>query len=146
MDSKTIQKYKKFTVAKLLKQATAHFNLHIRLRDTDDNGFGSCISSKQLLKVPSKNAHAGHFYSAGKYPELKFNEDNVNLQGLSDNYFNSGNENEYRRNLIKKIGEDRVNALDLISAQSKRNNYKWDRFFLIEIIEKYKALNKQNKR
>lgn len=143
LSSKIIQRYKGKSIANLLKIATTHFNLFIRLRDTDDNGFGRCISSGQPLRVPSKNAHAGHFYSGGKYPELKFNEHNVNLQGKSDNYFNGGNENEYRRNLIRKIGIESVAELDRISSMSKRNRYKWDRFYLIEIIETYKLKNRQ---
>tara|TARA_R110002095_G_scaffold193603_1_gene171858 strand:+ start:4625 stop:5056 length:432 start_codon:yes stop_codon:yes gene_type:complete len=141
MEAKTIQKYKDKSVSKLLATATTHFNKFIRLRDSED-GYGRCISSGQALVVPSFNAHAGHFYSGGKYPELKFDEDNVHLQGKSDNYFNGGNENEYRRSLLKKIGVERVERLDLISAQSKRNSYKWDRIHLIEIIEVYKAKNK----
>ena len=145
MDYKIIKKYKDKSIAKLLATATIHFNKYIRERDSDENGYGRCISSGSHLRVPSNNAHAGHFYSGGKYPELKFNEDNVNLQGKSDNYFNGGNENEYRRALIKKICVDRVELLDLKSAQSKRNSYKWDRFFLIEVIEKYKLINRNIK-
>lgn len=142
MNVKTINKYKTKSIPALLKLATKYFNLFIRLRDTDDNGFGRCISSGQSLMVPSANAHAGHFYSGGKYSVLKFNEDNVHLQGKSDNYFNGGNQLEYRKNLIKKIGLERVEKLDLIADQSKRSSYKWDRFFLIETIEKYKTLTK----
>jgi len=138
MESKTIQKYKNKTIAKLLKIAERHFNKFIRERDTDDNGFGRCISSGSPLKVPSSNAQAGHYYSGGKYPLLKFNEDNVHLQGKSDNYFNGANLLEYRKNLIKKIGIERVEKLDFIADQQKRTIFKWDRFFLIEIIEKYK--------
>lgn len=143
MDSKTIQKYSIKTIPQLLKIATTHFNRFIRERDTDDNGFGRCISSGQSLKVPSRNAHAGHFYSGGKFPALKFNEDNVHLQGKSDNYFNGGNQLEYRKNLIKKIGIERVEKLDQIADISKRQSFKWDRIYLIEIIEKYKKLNKR---
>ena len=139
MDSKIIQKYKNKTIPQLKEIATTHFNKFIRYRDTDSNGFGRCISSGQPLRIPSKKAHAGHFYSGGKFPELKFNEDNVNLQGLSDNYFNGGNLLQYRKNLIKKIGIERVEELDRIADMSKRNSYKWDRFYLIEIIEKYKG-------
>ena len=146
MNAKIIQKYSKYSVKSLKSMAEKYFNLFIRLRDTDANGFGRCISSNTHLRVPSKNAHAGHFYSGGKYPELKFNEFNVNLQGKSDNYFNGGNENEYRRNLIKKIGVVEVEKLDFISAQSKRNSYKWDRFFLIETIEAYKIKSKELKK
>jgi len=137
MKSETILKYNKKTIKQLLAIATTHFNAYIRQRDAPD-GFGRCISSGQPLKVPSENSQAGHYYSGGKYPSLKFNEDNVHLQGKSDNYFNSGNLLEYRKNLIHKIGLERVIRLDLIAERSKKAHFKWDRFFLIETIEKYK--------
>lgn len=142
MNSKTIQKYRNKSIASLKNLATKHFNTFIRERDTDDNGFGRCISSGQPLRVPSQNAHAGHFYSGGKFPELKFNENNVHLQGKSDNYFNGGNQLEYRKNLIKKIGIEEVEELDRLADMSKRNIFKWDRFALIEVIEKYKNIMK----
>jgi len=126
----------------LLNTATTHFNRFIRQRDAPD-GYGHCISSGQRLRVPSDSAQAGHFYSGGKYPQLKFNEDNVHLQGKSDNYFNGGNLLEYRKNLIEKIGIERVEKLDELAANKKR--FKWDRIFLIEIIEKYKKINKNAK-
>lgn len=137
MNSKVITKYKSKSIPWLKKKATDNFNRFIRERDSED-GYGRCISSGQPLRVPSINAHAGHFYSGGHYPILKFNEDNVHLQGKSDNYFKSGNLLEYRKNLIRKIGAQKVEKLDLLAAQSKRMCFKWDRFFLIEIIEKYK--------
>ncbi len=137
MDSTILIKYREKSVSKLLGRATYYFNKFIRERDAPF-GYGVCISSGQRLTVPSENAQAGHFYSGGKYPQLKFNEDNVHLQGKSDNYFNGGNLLEYRKNLIKKIGIERVEKLDLIAAQSKQQKFKWDRIFLIEIIEKYK--------
>ena len=139
MDAKTIQKYKKKTIKQLLAIATLHFNRFIRGRDSVD-GFGRCISSGQSLNVPSMNAQAGHYYPAGKYPRLRFNENNVHLQGKSDNYFASGNLINYRKNLIKKIGEDKVKELDLIAEMDKKTPFKWDRIFLIETIEKYKNL------
>lgn len=138
IEAKTIQKYSKKTVPQLLKIATRWFNEYIRLRDSED-GFGTCISSGQPLRVPGENSHAGHYYSGGHYPMLKFNENNVHLQGKSDNYFKSGNQLEYRKNLIKKIGEEEVKKLDEIADMSKRMNFKWDRFFLIETIERYKS-------
>ena len=138
MNAKTINKYKSRNIKWLKSKAQTVFNKFIRERDSDYKGFGMCISSGKPLIVPSSNAHAGHFYSAGHYPELRFNEDNVHLQGKSDNYFKSGNLLEYRKNLIKKIGIERVEKLDLIADQSKRSFYKIDRFFLIEVIEKYK--------
>ncbi len=140
---KDIKKYKGWSVKRLKPRAEFYFHLFIRLRDTDENGVGKCISNGQWLKIPSENAHAGHFYASGNYPELKFNEDNVHLQSKKDNYFGHSNALEYRKNLIKKIGIEKVERLDLISDQSKRNRYKWERLFLIEVIVKYRVKCKE---
>jgi len=149
MDVKTIQKYRVKSVSKLLGRARDYFNEFIRLRDSNPYGgqkrLGVCISSGRRLTVPSENSHAGHFYSAGKYPLLRFDEDNVHLQGKSDNYFASGNSMDYQRNLINKIGEKRVQRLHDIAKMSKGRVHKWDRILLIEIIEKYKIKVKQLK-
>ena len=141
MHIKTIQKYKDKSVSRLLGTATDHFNEYIRLRDTE-NGIGRCISCSKVLKIPSAQAQAGHYYSGGNFPLMKFDETNVNLQCKKCNYFLSGNLIEYRKNLLKKVGEDKINYLDFVAAQQKRSNFKWDRIFLIEIIEKYKLKKK----
>ena len=132
------------TVPQLLKIATRHFNEYIRLRDSED-GLGACISCGRRLKVPSVNSQAGHFYPAGNVGPLRFNEDNVHLQCKSCNYFKSGDLLNYRRNLLEKIGEKRVDKLDMTAAIAKRSSYKWNRFHLIEIIETYKLKKKELK-
>lgn len=143
MDAKTIKKYSSWNVSKLLGRAEFYFNLFIRLRDTDRNGFGRCISSGKPLKIPSQGSHAGHFYPAGHYPTLRFDENNVHLQGKSDNFFKHSNALEYRQNLIKKIGEDKVMQLEFKKDAYKRTNFKWDRFFLIDTIVTYKEKCKE---
>lgn len=140
--AKDIEKYKSKSVSWLLEKTKEHFNRFIRNRDTDENGNGYCISSGQPLKVPSANAHAGHFYAAGNYPSMRFNEDNVHLQGKSDNYFNGANLLEYRKNLIKKIGIERVEELDRLSELDKRSNFKWDRIELIGLMIHYRNASK----
>ena len=142
MEVCTINKYKKRTYSQLHKRAKFYFNKFIRLRDTDDNGYGTCISSGQSLRYGTENAQAGH-YIAGTCRVLEFNEDNVNLQGKSDNYFKSGNQTAYRINLVKKIGAEKVADLEDMFLISKRNVSKNDRFLMIEIIEKYKVKVKQ---
>lgn len=144
MDVKTIKKYNEKSVSILLGLATNHFNEYIRLRDTK-NGIGQCISCKKILKIPSAQAQAGHYYSGGNYPLMKFEESNVHLQCKKCNYFLSGNLLEYQINLVKKIGIDKLKWLDFMALQQKRTNFKWDRLFLIEIIEKYKLKKKQVK-
>lgn len=137
MKAETIQKYQKKSIPDLRARAKYYFNLFIRLRDTDENGYGRCISSGQPLKWGA-NSQAGHYKSGGKFSSLEFNENNVHLQGKSDNYFNGGNLLEYRKNLIMKIGIDMVEELELIAAQSKRTVFHYDRFRLIEVIEIYR--------
>ena len=138
MDAKIIQKYRKKTTKNLKNTAKNWFNKFIRLRDCDENGYAFCISSGVPLVYGTENCQAGHFYAAGSYESMRFTEKNVHIQGKSDNYFASANLHEYRKNLIKKIGEDEVKDLDFLSEQDKRLNHKWDRFTLIDIIETYK--------
>ena len=125
----TIKKYNKYTIPGLRKLAGEKFRAWIRKRDDGER----CISCGAF-----NPSDAGHYYSAGHYPVLEFNEDNVNKQCRQCNYFKGSNAIEYRKNIIKKIGVERVEKLDLIVAQTKHDGYKHDRFRLIEVIETYK--------
>lgn len=131
MNSSEIQKYAKSKTSTLKRKAIERFNAKIRARD---EGQG-CICCKRW---PSEDnpIQCGHFYSAGKYNHMRFLEDNCHGQLMNCNYFKSGNLLEYRKNLIEKIGIDRVEKLDyLASIKTPQHD---DRLFLIEIIEKYK--------
>lgn len=143
MEANTIKKYSKKSYKQLHRTAKDWFHKFIRLRDTDDNGYGNCISSGQRLKYGTEECQAGHWFPGGHYKALEFNADNVNLQGKSDNYYKSGAGPMYRINLIKKIGPYRVEELERIALISKRTSFKEDRFLMIEIIEKYKIKVKQ---
>ena len=78
------------------------FNQFIRLRDANLPCI-SCGTSKNI------EYHAGHFIPAGNYGFLRFNEDNVHKQcGKNCNKEKHGNYHEYRPNLIKKIGVEKV--------------------------------------
>ena len=130
MTAEIINKYKGKSIAQLTKRAQTVFNSFIRQRDSHL----PCISCKTGIA-----AQAGHFYSAGHYSALRFNEDNCNGQCVRCNYFLSGNLNSYRIHLEVKIGPERLLKLDELAAISKRNRGKgFDRFTLIDIIEKFK--------
>jgi len=128
LDANTIQKYSKYSVAKLKAKAQTVFNKWIRERDKGS----PCISCGS--GIPTQ---AGHFYSAGHHNQLRFNEDNCHLQCVRCNMFLSGNLLNYRIGLIKKIGIVKVTELDLIA--SIKRAHKFDRFTLITIILKYKC-------
>lgn len=88
-----------------LKDAQTIFNRFIRLRD---EGL-PCISCQ---RHHTGQYHAGHYRSVGSSPELRFNEFNVFRQCSPCNNHLSGNSINYRRNLISKIGVERVEWLE----------------------------------
>jgi len=110
---------------KLLKKAQDKFNAWIRKRDKELG----CISCGSGID------HAGHYFSAGHYSSLRFNERNVNGQCLRCNNFLHGNLIRYRQGLIVRYGEPEVHLLE---SQSRNGVKKWSRFELEYIIEKYK--------
>ena len=129
LDIKVIQKYKKYRIAELRKIATRYFNKFIRERDADK----PCVSCKKY-----KVLQAGHFYSAGHYPALEYNEKNVHGQCVQCNMHEHGNLNLYRKNIVSRIGQDGLDELDNIADYYRKHGWKHDRFYLIGIIEKYK--------
>ena len=131
LTSDIIQKYAKYSIPELLKKADLKFHAWIRKRD---EGLGCiCCVGKHYSEI-----QAGHYYSSGKFPNLRFNELNVNGQAKTCNYYKHGNLIDYRVNLIKKIGLNKVEELDNLAAAYKHSGYKWDRYTIIEIILKYK--------
>lgn len=82
------------------------FNVYIKARDKND----PCISCGTTKNV---RYDAGHYWAAGNYGGLRFNENNANRQCSHNcNNFLSGNQVEYRIRLIVKIGEKAVQKLD----------------------------------
>ena len=134
MNSNTIKKYRSKKIPALISKAVLVFHAYIRSRDENR----VCISCGQY-----KELQAGHFYSGGHHACLRFNEFNVNGQCQKCNYFLHANLIPYRTNLVKKIGLDEVEKLDVTAAYYRRTGWKWDRFALIDIIETYKAKIKE---
>ncbi len=114
------------TLPKLLRKAQDIFNAWIRARDKD-RGCISCGGSVD---------HAGHYYAAGHYTALRFNEVNVNGQCVSCNNFKHGNLINYRKGLVKKYSEEKVLMLE--NAADLRKVKKYSRFELEAIINTYK--------
>jgi hypothetical protein len=114
-----------------LKKAQFQFNKFIRIRDA---GL-VCISCQKTM---NKKINAGHFRSVGSSPHLRFNENNCHAQCEHCNTYLSGNIGNYRINLVKKIGEEKVLELE---SDNKPKHYTIDD--IKNIIEKYKRLIKE---
>jgi hypothetical protein len=82
----------------------AQVNLIVRLIDKDCN----CISSGRPYR---EDDQAGHMYSVGSTPALRYNLLNLWSQSIKDNMHNSGNLLNYREMLVK------LNIIDLIQEQ-----------------------------
>lgn len=79
-------------------------NQIVRLIDKDC----PCISSGRPYRSDDQ---AGHFYSVGSTPALRFNLLNLWSQSIKDNMHNSGNLLNYRETLVK------FDIIDLIEAE-----------------------------
>lgn len=114
-----------------LKLAQQVFNKYIRERDKNQ----LCISCGNQINGVK---HASHFLSSGGHSNVRFHEDNVWVSCYKCNVMLSGNQIEYRKRLIQKIGLERVEWLENNGSIVK----KWTVEELKEIIEKYKKLTK----
>lgn len=118
-------------VNSLIKKAQEQFNKFIRIRDKESG----CVSCKS-----PKIENASHYYNAGQYTALRFNEDNVHGACIQCNHHKHGNLLPYRMTLVKRIGEQRLNLLESTATRSRVK--KWSRTELEIIYQEYKAKNK----
>lgn len=118
------------SIPELRKMAQKAFNAYILKRDSD----GICISCGS----PNGN-QCGHYYSRGSHPGLALEEINCARQCTHCNLYKHGNLIEFRKGLIRKLGEPTLQILDNKAAWYKRHPFKPDRFYYIEKIIKYRS-------
>ena len=115
------------------------FSEYIRLRDTEGhtkNGFFKCVSCGQIK--PYSQADCGH-YIGRQHMATRFNELNCWAQCRKCNRFEEGRKADYRRNLVDRIGEDKV----LLLEASQRNTAKISDFEYEELIKFYQQKIKE---
>ena len=131
---KRTKKSKKKSKKKKLKIGMVQviFNRWIRNRDSVD-GYFTCISCEKFLSINQMNA--GHYIHASRTQFLRFNEENVWGECIFCNNYNPSHLLGYRRNLIEKIGIDKV--LEFEYHDKHRTMKKWTQQELQEIKDKY---------
>lgn len=87
------------------------FNKYIRERDKNK----PCISCD--CKMTGK-FDAGHYFTVGAYPNIRFNEDNVHGQCVACNQHRHGNITEYSIRLPIRIGQERFDQLLIDRSKS----------------------------
>jgi len=105
---KNSKKGSKKSVAQIKAEAQAYFNLHIRERDKGR----PCISCGEYKKL-----QAGHYWGVHGYDALRFDLDNAHGECERCNRFDGSHLIRYGANLKKKIGSQRLKALNAKADQ-----------------------------
>lgn len=124
------------SVSQYRRELQKIFNEFIRLRDRHQ----PCISCGKTL--PAKY-DAGHFYSVGSYPNLRFNEDNVHGQCVECNQHRHGNLLEYAPRLTERIGFERASKLMVLRNEPLRLSLEEIKKLIEEYKWKVKTLKSQ---
>lgn len=144
-------KTKKPTKNQKLQFALAISQENSKLRDTNENGEGFCVSCNQ--KKSWSELAGGHRYSR-MFQSICLYKSNINTQCHSCNWATGPKGNtmeaervnaEYDRNIIKKRGEDELLELQLMKQKELSNpsKYKLTEPFIDEIIPELIAENER---
>jgi len=116
------------TAGEYIKEAQTAVNKYIRMRDHGKQ----CISCGSLPEQKlGGSMDAGHYRSRGSAGHLRYNVFNIHSQCKKCNRFGSGNAVDYRIELIKRIGLDRVERIE------NDNQY---RKFTIDYLKRVKRI------
>jgi len=114
------------TIPSLLSNAQIAVNAYIRERDKGK----PCISCGSEWKPDNQ---AGHFYSAAKFPRLRFDEENIVGQCCGCNLMKEGNYEMYRMGYESRFGSEKLAEIDEKARQDKLQGvHKWQREDLIK--------------
>ena len=120
----------------LKKKLDTAFSQFIRLRDSDDQGVGCCVTCGKP-KV-WKYADCGHFIKR-QHMATRYDEQNCNLQCKGCNAFEQGANERYRVAIDKKWGQGTSDRLEA----RKKNRTRFPAFWYKMEIERYEKLVKE---
>ena len=132
---KNEMKEKTKTLSDYKNELQKEINTIIRLLDRGHN----CMSSnRNCLKFD-----AGHLFSRGAFPSIRFNLHNIWSQSVHDNQYLSGNFNGFRTNLIEKFGVSYFEYIESLRLQYQdlkltRNELTEAKLICKEIIKELK--------
>ena len=121
------------SLPELKKEAERAFNTFIRARDALLPCI-SCNASPPDLSGLHAGRDAGHYRSVGSAAHLRYHEDNVHAQCVKCNQWDAGRVVDYRIGLVRRIGTDRVVALE-----TNNTPHKWTKDELRAIKADYTA-------
>ena len=126
---------KKSPLLRAKEKAIAEISRYVRLSAADEFGMCECVTCGK--RYHWKQIQAGHFIPAAEGNATRFLLENIHPQCMRCNVNLGGNAPEYYPYMVKRYGEDFVEAL-----KAKRHTVvklkEWD---YLDMVETYKALN-----
>lgn len=102
---------------KLIKTLDKYFSQFIRLRDTDSQGYGNCITCHKELKWSDGNeTHNGHFATRNNM-STRWDERNCNIQCNYCNTFRHGEQFKHGEYIDWKYGKGTAESIMIKSKQ-----------------------------
>jgi hypothetical protein len=112
------KKAKKPKRGSLATRATKLAQTLARLQETDEDGWGVCISCGQAVHY--KEANGGHFQPKGRhYNGTCIDPENIHLQCVECNLSRGGNPAGYAKAMLKEYGEKKLEELQIKSKRIK---------------------------
>jgi hypothetical protein len=100
------------------------FSLYIRLRDTDENGYGSCITCGRVIHYTKGDC--GHGIPR-QHKATKYHEFNNFLQCKRCNGFEGGKREVYKEEVNRRYGDGTWEKLEVMSRSvCKRGQFEID--------------------
>lgn len=100
------------------------FSLWIRLRDTDENGYGKCITCGRVIHY--KKGDCGHGIPR-QHKATKYNEMNNSLQCKPCNGFEGGKREVFKQRVDERWGPGTWDKLELMSRSvCKRGAFEYE--------------------
>ena len=130
--NKAVKQLKENDIPTLKRLAQTLVNKYIRQRDNTL----PCVSCG--FTGTSRQWHAGHYMPMGSNGSIRYHDDNIHKQCSICNNHLSGNLANYRLELIKRIGLEKVEWLE-----SQKQTKKWSLEELKEIIDSYRLKLKE---
>ena len=96
---------KKPTRSKLIKKLDVVFSQYVRLSNSDDRGYCTCVTCGKKGHWKTGGIQAGHFISRKHY-STRWDERNVKPQCVACNVYRAGEQYKYSLYLGKKLSKE----------------------------------------
>ena len=134
---------RKLTTGQLKKKLDSAFSRRIRLDAADENGNCQCYTCKNVFHW--KKIQNGH-YVPRNHMMTRWHNNNCRPQCVGCNMYGNGKILDFRENLTKELGEEKVREVESARHSVFKPAQTWDDFYLEQIeieTERYKQIAKE---